>query len=129
MSDIRSLGPRGEAIFKTAESLKEKQLVSDAQFKELTNAQIKPEDLKIADEALNKTQAKHGVQTLFDIGSMQNDFNRLKLDEVKKNVEAAQAQRGGNAQQPAQHEGPLGFIMNFLDSLPSSKDIIQRIDR
>lgn len=57
MTDVSSLGPRGQAMLATAQQLLKAKVIDQAQFDELKNTDVGPKDMAIADAAAQKITA------------------------------------------------------------------------
>lgn len=124
MTDIRSLGSTGQAVFDTASRIKEAGLIDEAKFKELTNTNVGRQDVAIGNEALNALQANtpDAKKLLFAIPKMNNDIMTLQLDALKKKtVEAPKAENrtGGDATQGSGTSAG-DALRQFLDLIASS---------
>lgn len=99
MTDIRDLGRSGQAVFDTAQKLQKANLIDDAQFKELTNGNVGPQDVAIANQALDKVKPSTpgGMGLLFEIPRMNNnilDLQKQALQKTVSQVGQAQATQG-----------------------------------
>src|SRR5687768_11028962 len=100
MSDVSSLGPSGKVISDTANRLKSANLIDEAQFRELTNTNVGPQDIAIANGALDKIQANtpDAMNLMFSIPKMNNavlDIQRQGLSQRQSELQQAQQQRSG----------------------------------
>ncbi len=91
MTDVRDLGRAGQTTFTRAEELKGAKLINEAEFKELTNDKVGPQDLAIADRAfatLDKTRPDNAVALGRGILSMKSDILKMQggglLDDARK---------------------------------------------
>lgn len=132
MTDIRSLGSTGQAVFDTATRIKDAGLIDDAKFKELTNTNVGRQDVAIGNEALNALQANtpDARKLLFAIPKMNNDIITLQREALqKKTVEPPKAENrtGGDAAQTSGKD----VMRQFLDLITSfsARDAIRNIQR
>lgn len=131
MADIRDLGASGKAVFDTAQKLQKANLIDDAQFKELTNDKVGPQDIAISNKALDalKATTPDAMNIMMkDIPGLNKNILGLQTQALQKTrAELAELQSGAAAKKEvpkaadpsAAGERPdLGTsIRNFLDAL------------
>ncbi len=113
MADIRELGGSGRAVFETAQRLQGAGLIDDAQFKELTNGNVGPQDVKIANTALEKLKADtpDAMGILRAIPKLNNDILGLQARGLGKTL------TGGAPSESAPTAKPGERPRSFLDSI------------
>ncbi len=97
MTDIRSLGPRGQAVFDTATKIKDAGLIDQARFDQLTDTNVNNDDVTVGREALDKLQKENpnAVSLAIGIGLMNNNVTVLQRESLQRNRAAlAEAQQG-----------------------------------
>jgi hypothetical protein len=124
--DIRSLGQTGQAVFQNAERLKGAKLIDDAQFKELTNDRVGPQDIAIANQALDKIKADtpDAMNLMYSIPKMNNQI----LD-LQRQQQGAELQSELKAAGKSIMDRVGSFIGNFFNNLPTTDQIIRNINR
>ena len=92
MTDIRNLGGPGQAVFDTAQRLQKSGLIDDAQFKELTNDKVGPQDVAIGNQALDRLQSNtpDAMKLLTAIPRMNNDIITLQRQAREEDGRSAQ---------------------------------------
>ena len=113
MSDIRDLGGPGRAAFDTAQKLQRANLIDDAQFRELTNDNVGPQDIQIANQALDKIQAStpDAMNLLRSIPGLNNNILDLQRQALQKTVAEPNAARS-TSETPGQNP-----LTRFLESV------------
>jgi hypothetical protein len=96
MTDVRDLGASGKTVFDTAQRLQKAGLIDDAQFKELTNSNVGPQDVAIANKALDKIQSStpDAFSLMGAIPKMNNailDIQKQQLDQHRAQASASQS--------------------------------------
>lgn len=129
--DIRNLGPSGQAVFQNAERLKSAKLINDAQFRELTNDRVGPQDITIANQALDKIKSDtpDTMNLMFSIPKMNNQILDLQRQQqgaaLQKELKAAGQSIVDRVNSGL---GEIGsFLGNFFNSIPSRDSIVRNI--
>ena len=130
MTDIRSLGSTGQAVFDTATRIKEAGLIDDTKFKELTNTNVGRQDLAIGNEALNALQADtpDAKKLVFAIPKMNNDIMTLQRQALNQAREQLRIAREG-APQPQSQEINFEAVTNELKKLIEGNSAIRNISQ
>ena len=136
MADIRDLGGPGRAVFDTAQKLQKANLIDDAQFKELTNNKVGPQDLAISNKVLDKLQANTpDAMTLLtkDLPGLNKNILKLQMEALQKTrAELAEAQSAAKQQAvPKADSAKLDFaaIKDFLDKIGVSPKVFDDANR
>lgn len=125
--DIRSLGKSGQAVFNNAQKLQKAGLINDAQFRELTNKNVGPQDVSIANQALDKIKADtpDAMNLMFSIPKMNNQILDLQKNQLGSDAKAAGTSIFDKLKDVGNSIG--SFLGNFFSSIPDQKTIIQNI--
>lgn len=131
MTDIRSLGSTGQAVFDTASRVKEAGLIDDAKFKELTNTNVGRQDVAIGNEALNALQANtpDAKKLLFAIPKMNNDIMTLQRQALNQSREQLRNAREGAPPQQQSQEVNFEALKNELKKLVEGASPIRNISQ
>ena len=133
MTDVRDLGASGKTVFDTAQRLQKAGLIDDAQLKELTNDKVGPQDVAIANKALDKIQANtpDAMNLMMSIPKMNNaiiDIQRAQLAEHRAQAAGAQSSPAPKNASGDDVVGAIGkglgadvqkFIGNFMGFIQS----------
>jgi hypothetical protein len=132
MTDIRSLGSTGQAVFDTASRIKEAGLIDDAKFKELTNTNVGRQDVAIGNDALNALQANtpDAKKLAFAIPRMNNDIMTLQRQALGQSQQELRNAREANPQaQQQSREIDFQGVKNELMKLLNAPSPIRNIER
>jgi hypothetical protein len=122
MTDVRNLGGPGQAVFDTAQRLQKSGLIDEAQFKELTNDKVGPQDVAIGNEALNRLQANtpDAMKLLTAIPKMNNDIITMQRQALQKTMEQGKPEPRGAAADTSRDASLRQFIDMIAGTAPTS---------